>query len=117
MSAGWQSSALQIASRVEKRIAFALPFFRMERFAIVMPTLSESSVTLILRLASITSILTIMGTSATSYRQVMLGLHVHGALQASFENGHRGRNHDRDEGDEGAHEHTPRAIIALAEKD
>jgi hypothetical protein len=38
----------------------------------VMPTFSDSSVTLILRLASITSILTIMVTSATSYRQIIL---------------------------------------------
>ena len=72
MSPGWQSNALQIASRVENRIALAFPFFKMERFAIVMPTLSASSVTLIFRLASITSILTIVAMRATSYRQVML---------------------------------------------
>jgi hypothetical protein len=29
---------LQIASSVEKRIALAFPFFKMERLAIVMPT-------------------------------------------------------------------------------
>jgi len=57
ISPGWQSSALQIASSVEKRTAFALPFFRIEMFAMVMPTFSVSSVTLILRFASITSIL------------------------------------------------------------
>lgn len=55
ISPGWQSSALQIASRVEKRIAFARPFFNIERFANVIPTLSESSVTLIFRFASMTS--------------------------------------------------------------
>lgn len=38
ISPDWQSRALQIASRVERRIAFALPFLIMERFAIVMPT-------------------------------------------------------------------------------
>src|SRR5262245_19137154 len=54
MSPGWQSSALQSASRVENLIALALPFFRTERFAMVMPTLSASSVMLILRLASMT---------------------------------------------------------------
>src|SRR5215813_11333346 len=117
MSPGWQSNALQIASRVENRIALAFPFFRMERFAIVMPTFSESSVTLIFRLASITSILTIMVTSPASYRQVIHGLHVHGLLQGSLENGHRGRNHDRGGGDEDAHEHTARAIIAMAQHD
>ena len=41
MSPGWQSSALQIASSVESRIAFALPFFKMEMLAIVMPTFSD----------------------------------------------------------------------------
>ncbi len=60
MSPGWQSKALQIASKVEKRIALALSFFNIERLAIVIPTLSESSVTLIFRLASITSMLIII---------------------------------------------------------
>lgn len=60
MSAGWQSRALQIASSVEKRIALALPFFRIERLAMVMPTFSESSVTLILRFASMISMFTII---------------------------------------------------------
>src|SRR5437868_1315499 len=115
MSPGWQSNALQIASRVENRIALAFPFFKIERFAIVIPTLSVSSVTLILRLASITSILTIMLTSTASYRQVILGLHVHGVLQGSFEKGHRGGNDNRGEGDEDADENTPRAIIALVQ--
>ena len=32
ISPGWQSSALQIASKVLKRIAFALSVFRIERF-------------------------------------------------------------------------------------
>ena len=49
-----------MASRVEKRIAFALPFFKTEILAIVMPTLSASSVTLIFRLANITSMLMTM---------------------------------------------------------
>ena len=43
MSAGWQSNARQIISRVEKRMAFALLFFRMERLAGVMPMRSASS--------------------------------------------------------------------------
>src|SRR6188472_4239850 len=103
MSPGWQSNALQIASRVEKRIALALPFFNTERFGSVMPTFSESSVTLILRFASMTSIRMIMVMSATSYRHVVLGLDVHGVLQASVEHGHRGRDHDRVEGNDDAH--------------
>jgi hypothetical protein len=40
-----------------------LPFFNTEIFAIVMPTLSASSVTLILRLASMTSILMMIAIS------------------------------------------------------
>jgi len=57
MSPGWQLRDLQIASSVDSRIAFALPFFKTEMLAIVMPTFSASSVTLIFRFASITSIL------------------------------------------------------------
>src|SRR6185503_4724866 len=89
----------------------------MERFAIVMPTLSESSVTLIFRFASITSRLMIMGTRTTSYRQVVLGLHVHGVLHGPFENGHRGRDHDREEGDDDAHHHPTGAIFIGVRKD
>ncbi len=61
ISPGWQSKALQIASRVEKRIALAFPFFKMEMFDIVIPIFSESSVTLIFLLASITSTFTMIG--------------------------------------------------------
>ena len=43
MSPGWQSSALQSASNVENRTALALLFFRMDRFAGVMPISSASS--------------------------------------------------------------------------
>ncbi len=55
ISPGWHSNALQIASKVEKRTALALPFFSTEIFAIVMPTFSASSVTLIFRFANMTS--------------------------------------------------------------
>lgn len=54
-SPGWHSNALQIASKVDSRTALALPFFSTEMLAIVMPTRSASSVTLIFRLASMTS--------------------------------------------------------------
>ena len=60
MSPGWQSSALQMASSVEKRMAFALPVFRMERLAWVMPILSASSCDDILRRAIITSTFTMI---------------------------------------------------------
>ena len=52
------------AARVDRRIALALPFFSMEILAMVIPTLSESSVTLIFLFASITSMLMTMGMSA-----------------------------------------------------
>jgi hypothetical protein len=42
---------------VDSRIAFALPFFKTEILAIVMPTFSASSVTLIFRFANMTSML------------------------------------------------------------
>jgi hypothetical protein len=68
MSPGWHSSALQIASRVESRIALALPFFKMEMLAIVMPTRSASSVTLIFRLANMTSMLMMIDMLVSSHR-------------------------------------------------
>ena len=66
ISPGWHSSALQIASRVDSRIAFALPFFKTEMLAIVIPTFSASSVTLIFLLASMTSMLMIIAISLNS---------------------------------------------------
>ena len=78
ISPGWHSNALQIASNVDSRIAFAFPFFNMEMLAIVMPTFSASLVTLIFRFANMTSMLMMMAMSL--YRQVVFGLHVHGAL-------------------------------------
>lgn len=68
MSPGWHSSAVQIASSVENRIAFAFPFFSTEMLAIVMPTFSASSVTLIFRLANMTSILIIIAMLFTLHR-------------------------------------------------
>ena len=51
ISPGWQSSSLQMASRVVKRMALDLPVLRMERLAVVMPILSASSLDFIFRLA------------------------------------------------------------------
>jgi len=65
ISAGWQSRALHIASKVEKRTAFAFPDFSMERFAVVIPIISASSLLRILRFASITSKLITIGISYT----------------------------------------------------
>ena len=61
MSPGWQSNALQIASKVLKRIAFAFPVFKIERLDNVKSTLSESSFREIFRLAIMTSKFTIIG--------------------------------------------------------
>lgn len=58
ISPGWQSSTLQIESNVVNLMALAFPVLRFEMFDMVMPTLSESSVTLILRFASMISKLT-----------------------------------------------------------
>ena len=48
-SPGWHPSCRQIASRVENRIAFALPVLRIDRLARVMPTRSASSVNVMRR--------------------------------------------------------------------
>ncbi len=61
MSPGWQSNALQIASRVDSFTAFAFPVFKIERLAWVIPIFSASSCDCILRLASITSTLITIG--------------------------------------------------------
>jgi hypothetical protein len=68
MSPGWHFNALQIASNVDSRIAFALPFFKTEMLAIVMPTFSESSVTLIFRFANMTSMLMMIAMLDWLYR-------------------------------------------------
>ena len=49
------ANALQIASKVLNRIAFAFPVFKMDRFDNVKSTLFESSFKEILRFAIITS--------------------------------------------------------------
>src|SRR6185295_17064281 len=60
-SPGWQSNALQMASSVLNRTAFALPVLSIERLANVRSTFSESSFNDIFRLAIITSRFTIIG--------------------------------------------------------
>lgn len=65
MSPGWQSSALQIASKVLKRMAFAFPVFKMERLESVSSTFSDSSLSDILRFAIITSKFTMIGIAYT----------------------------------------------------
>src|SRR5436305_12727856 len=63
MSPGWQESASQIASSVEKRIARALPVLRIERLASAIPIRSASSVSVIRRSWSRSSSLTAIAMS------------------------------------------------------
>src|SRR5882672_1463984 len=63
MSPGWQESAWQIVSSVEKRIARALPVLRIERLASVIPTRSARSVSVIRRSWSRSSSLTAIAIS------------------------------------------------------
>lgn len=49
-----------MASKVEKRTALAFPDFNMDKFAVVIPMISAKSLLFILRLASMTSKLTII---------------------------------------------------------
>lgn len=65
MSPGWQSKALQIASKVVNRIALAFPVFKMERLERVNSTFSESSFSDIFRFAIITSRFTIIDMAYT----------------------------------------------------
>src|SRR5690606_6564851 len=65
--------------------------------AIVMPTLSESSVTLIFRLASMTSRLMMIATLFTSDRQIILRLDLNGTFQQLLKNRGKKRNHHRSE--------------------
>ena len=84
-------------------MALALPFFRMERLAMVMPTRSASSVTLILRLASITSMLTIVGTAGFSDGEVIFRLDDGGAVEDALSHGGRRRGDDAGEDGHDAH--------------
>ena len=60
ISPGVHSNSRQMASKVLRRIALALPVFSMERLAWVMPMRSASSLERILRFASITSMFKII---------------------------------------------------------
>ena len=61
MSPGWQFSSLQMASRVENLIAFALLFLSMDRLDSVIPTREASSDAPTFLFAIITSRLTMIG--------------------------------------------------------
>ena len=55
ISPGWQSSALQIDSRVSNLTPFAFPFFKIDKFTVVSPTRWDSSLSETFRLAIMTS--------------------------------------------------------------
>ena len=104
ISPGWQSSALQIAFSVDSRTAFALLFFRIERFASVMSTSPASSVSPFLRFAIITSrLIMIMSFSSIrcSDRQVIFQLIGHSCIKDPGQHQRKkSRNHkyqDRDQ--------------------
>ena len=67
-----------MASSVEKRMARALPVFRIERLAAVIPTFSASSPEVILRLASITSTFTMIDIVCLFIRFYIVGNASHG---------------------------------------
>src|SRR5262245_47775672 len=68
ISPGSQSSSLQIASKVENRIARALLVFSTDRFTIVIPTRSARSVSVIPRCCSIASRFTRIATTLDRQR-------------------------------------------------
>ena len=66
MSPGWHLRTLQIDSSVSNLTPFAFPVFKMDRFTVVSPTFCESSLSVILRFAIITSKLIIIAMSYTN---------------------------------------------------
>src|SRR5439155_24320480 len=111
ISPGWHCKALQTASSVDSRIAFTLPFFNTEILAIVMPTLSASSVTLIFRFANMTSMLMMIAILVSLHRQIVLGFYIYGILQKPLKHRRCGSNHDRTKGDKNAHKNPAGPVI------
>lgn len=84
ISPGWQLSSIQIALSVEKRIAFALPVFKMDKFAFVIPTLSERSLSDTFLFAIMTSRFTIIANGSPpvpSNRQIVFVLEPDGFIE------------------------------------
>src|SRR6187401_2191431 len=95
-------------------MALALLFFRMEILAIVIPTFSASSVTLIFRFANITSTLIMIAMLVGSHREVVFGFHIQGILPKPLE--HRGRrgDDDRQKNQKKAHHNPARNVVFAA---
>src|SRR5690242_9384737 len=85
----------------------------MEMLDIVMPTFSVSSVTLIFRFASMTSILMMMAMRVSLYRQIVLGFYIHGILQNPFRYSRRGGDDNCRKANEDAHEKPGRPVFPV----
>src|SRR3989344_5098758 len=104
-----------MAAKVENRMARAFPFFKIETLAIVIPTFSVSSVTLIFLLASITSMLTII--DIPLYRQIILGFNVQRVLQKLLEDRREDAGDEwRKDKDESEH-HSARGVVFVGHVD
>lgn len=75
ISPGRQFSSLQRAQSVENLIALALPVFKIDKFASVMPMRAANSLSRIFRL-SITSSSLIIIFTIRSYYQILFGLNI-----------------------------------------
>ena len=94
-SPGWHCSSRHSAISVEKRMALALLFLRMDRFAGVMPTRSASSPAEILRFAIITSRFTRISMVRLLDREIQLRLHGDGLLEHVLDDAHDQRHEAR----------------------
>ena len=81
-------------------MALAFPFFNIDRLAIVIPTRSASSVTLIFRLASMTSTFTIIAKAFTSDRQIIFCFYLDCAGQEPLQHCREDSNNGRGEGND-----------------
>src|SRR5262249_18596464 len=98
-------SCRQIASRVENRIAFALPVLRIDRLARVMPTRSASSVNVMRRAWSSSSRFT---TIAMLDRPCEFGAHVTAAPEDLR------KHEDQEHGEQPGHRDVDRIVDFLA---
>src|SRR4051812_36887610 len=104
-----------MASSVEKRMAFAFPFFNMETLAMVMPTFSVSSVTLIFLLASITSMLILI--AIRLYGEVVLGFDLDRVLKKLFDDSGEHADNDESEENEQGEDHGTWSVVLIGDID
>src|SRR3954452_17612440 len=87
----------------------------MEMFAIVMPTFSASTVTLIFLFANMTSMF--MMIAMALYRQIVLGLEIDGILQKPLKHSGRSADYGRDKDHHKTHSNTAGDVILAAHSD